>query len=361
MMSVEPPAEPPKPLPAVPPAPGGDESRMSLPAVHDLPAVARPDSGFFIQLFFLPALIIFGLLTVWFLFGRLAGNRSIEELVSVIANEGRNDRWKAADDLARLLREDSPWARDEKLCMLLTVLLESRLKTPVADADEAKFREYLAGALGRFHQVTQVKVLRDATAAQHPFRVRRAALIALNRIAERMKDLQDPAATYAAVDLLKDPRAEIRGLAVMLLGFLGDRRMIDEAARLLEDPAVTNRYNAANALARLGSPKALPVLAEMIDEKVAAEKLERELANPTDADGQKDEDDENRPLQAKSLAEVTLFTAITSLRRLAMDPATRPEVANHPEIPARVKAIAEGKDLRFAAEAKDLQLKLEGK
>lgn len=290
--------------PASTPHAGGSATGLPPDLPPDLPAVQPPSTGFFVQLFLLPALIVFGIMLVWFLFGKLAGSdRDIEEYVRIIG-ESRGDRWKAAHDLSHLLRNNSQYAKDVDLATLLTTKLEEALKEKnYQDEEHAKYVEFLVGALGNFAIPTGVPILRRAVAPEYPQRIRLAALLSIANLAHRVPDLQDPAAYRSVQEALKDEDVKVREMAALTLGFINDPRAVPALEIALNDAAPTVRYNAANSIAMLGSDKSLGTLAEMLD----PEKLKERLF-VQDEDGVRKPDEE--------LAVVTMLTALKSLARL---------------------------------------------
>lgn len=229
-----------------------------------LPPVEPPTTGFFLQLFVLPAAIILGILLVWFLFGRLAGtDRSIDEYLRDIASD-RKDRWQAAMDLKFLLGSQSAFATDQQAAAQVARALQKALDA--GDDSDAQLKEYLAGALGQFRLTTGVSVLRRTARPDQPPQVRFAALVALARLADRLGDLDDP----LIVDELRryleaDSNREVQELSAYLMGMLGDERVYGSLTAALDHPSASVRYNAAAALARLGSPAGFTVLAQMLD------------------------------------------------------------------------------------------------
>lgn len=233
------------------------------PLPDPLPPVEPPSTSFFVQLFLLPALIVVGVMAVWFLFGKLAGERSVEELVEVLKSD-RKDRWKQAHDLSYLLRENSRYTKDAALALTLATEFQASLDAS-SNRDE-QLLEYLAGALGCFELPTGVPLLRRAAREEQSIRVRRAALIALARLADRLDgNLDDPSVMYELQDHLQDPDPEIRELAAFTLGFVGSERVAPALVACLDDPKRTVRYNAAAALGAIGSDQGLPVIKEMLD------------------------------------------------------------------------------------------------
>lgn len=248
----------------IPATPRQGTEREDVAPLQDLPAVSPPSTSFFVQLFLVPALIVFGIMLVWFLFGKIAGgNRSAEEYLAIIQSD-RQDRWKAAMDLSYLLQEGSAYRKDKELALRLSnALRESLAAKPPADP---QYLEYMAGAVGSFELPTGAGVLRLAAKPDHPTPVRRAALIGLANLAHRVADLEDPNILLDVRDYLADDHVEIREISAVMLGQLGDPRATDALIQSLSDPVPSVRYNAACALASLKSDAAMSTYVDMLDE-----------------------------------------------------------------------------------------------
>lgn len=283
-------------------------SSSATPAQHvpaprppvDLPPVAPPTTGFFVQLFVLPAVIVFGIMLVWFLFGKLAGGeRSIEDYVTIIRSD-REDRWKAAHDLSRLLREDSAYARDPELNLMLNQALQRELEAP--NKQDTRYLQFLVGTIGSLDFTTGVPLLREAARPDQDPQVRRAAMIALGRLAERLENLNDPNVVLEVREYLKDDNVEIRELAAFTLGLMEDPQAKGPLKGALRDSSPTVRFNAAIALAALNDPAALPTLKEMLDRDTLNKYFTVSDGGETVVDGQQ--------------VTVTVLGSINALRRL---------------------------------------------
>lgn len=244
------------------------KSGMPAPLPTDLPPVQPPSSGFFVQLFVLPALIVFGIVFVWFLFGRLAGDhRTPDDYLAILRDPSRGDRWKAAMDLSQILRENSSFTRDnelaEKVAKELTLAVEQKA---TMDEARAKHLEFLAGACGSFHTSVGMAPLTQACRADFPVEVRRAAMIAVTRLIDRNGPADNPGLRKDLAEYLGEDNSEIRELAAFTLGFIGDQTSLPALEGALGDPKHTVRFNAASALAKLGSASCLPVLAQMMNQ-----------------------------------------------------------------------------------------------
>lgn len=248
--------------PAADPSNGPGEPGVGPDPSRDFPAVSPPSSSFFVQLFLLPALIVFGIMTVWFLFGKIAGtHQSPEEYLAILKSE-RKDRWKAAMDLSYLLQEGSKYRKDQGLALELSEALQQGLMQPNVDP---KYLEYLAGAVSSFELPTGVPALRQAAQPNQPLPVRRAALIGLANLAHRIGDLQDPNVVLEVREHLRDEEVEIREIAAVTLGQVGSSQAVPALEAALHDPVPTVRYNVAIALGTLGSDAAMNTYPEMLD------------------------------------------------------------------------------------------------
>ncbi|MFO1094019.1 MAG: hypothetical protein U0992_12015 [Planctomycetaceae bacterium] len=82
------------------------EASPDLPEV--LPPVEPPSARFIIQLFVIPALIVGGVIGIYFLFGRLAtGEVDWRQQVDNVRSQNPHVRWRGALSLAEMLNTDS--------------------------------------------------------------------------------------------------------------------------------------------------------------------------------------------------------------------------------------------------------------
>jgi hypothetical protein len=251
----------------------------------DLPPVEAPTAGFIIQLFVIPGVIVFVVILVWLLFGKLAGGeRDAMEYVRLIRESSGNPRAanRAAFELASLIQNDSKLASDPRLLGELTDLLEHDLDT----VEDPKSTQYVALALGRFRtldavshsgqKIDPVSALDRALDAKYPSPVRIAAAASLAEHAARLQGKLDdprPVAALTKAAAVGDP--EVRQMAVYSLGFFGgDAAAAGLRERLLGDDDRYVRYNAALALGRRGDTAAAATFREMLNpadlEKVIA-------------------------------------------------------------------------------------------
>src|SRR5262245_18466137 len=101
------------------PSPNGHtESDKPLPPLPDLPPVDAPSAGFIVQLLVIPAVVVFVVILVWLLFGKLAGGER-DAMVYVRLIRGSSSNWRAANraayELASLIQNDPKLATDPRL------------------------------------------------------------------------------------------------------------------------------------------------------------------------------------------------------------------------------------------------------
>src|SRR4051794_9412790 len=134
--------------------PTEDRDRFDASLPTELPPVEPPSAGFIIQLFVLPAVIVAVVIVVWLLFGKLAGGeRDPMDYVRTIREGNTHQSYRAAFELASLIRNDRRVAEDRHLLGELTVALNEALDHP---GDEPRLPQYLALTLGAF-QTTEAE------------------------------------------------------------------------------------------------------------------------------------------------------------------------------------------------------------
>jgi HEAT repeat protein len=174
-------------------------------------------------------------------------------------------------------------------------VLETQLASGSFDDNSINLRLYLARVLGEFRTPVVLPVLVKAATTERDAEVertadprqwfpkeidvRRAALESMAVLAgeqslgpEELRN--DPDVMQALLDASReqatgpDPnedRAKLRQTAAYTLGLIGGERALDRLAAMLSDAFPNARYNAAVGLARSGDPRAVEVLAEMLD------------------------------------------------------------------------------------------------
>ena len=272
-------------------APGAEHA---LPPFPDLPPVEAPTAGFIVQLFVIPAVVVFVVILVWLLFGKLAGGeRDAMEYVRLIRSSSSN--WRAANraafELASLIQNDSRLASDPRLLGELTDLLEHDLDK----IDDPEMTRYVALAVGQFRtldavsatgrKVDPLAALARAVRGNYPAAVRIAAATSLAQHAARIEGrLDDATAVAALADAAGTGEPLLRRYCTYALGFCGGAAALKAVRDRLEDDDRDTRYNAAVALARRGDPAAAATLREMLSPADLRKVLE--IAAPSEKEAQ---------------------------------------------------------------------------
>ncbi|MEC8943630.1 MAG: HEAT repeat domain-containing protein [Acidobacteriota bacterium] len=215
------------------------------------PSPLRVALGFFI----LPMLLVFGAIGVFLLFGLIAHeDKSVDEYLAEVTGGGINEPWQGAFGLANKLAQDESLYRDPGIARRIAAALGH----PSAQAP--RVRTFLLLALGSVGHESSVPVvveyLDDPNAD-----VRLNAIVAISNIGV-------PAASATApqvAERLKDDDETVRGYSAYVLGTLGNTEAIKSLEVALNDPVGQVRWNAAVALARLGTDTGRAELHRMID------------------------------------------------------------------------------------------------
>jgi hypothetical protein len=242
-------------------------------ALTDLPPVEAPSAGFIVQLFVIPAIVVFVVILVWLLFGKLAGGER-DAMAYVEALKTPSASWRTAHELASLLQNDPKLSNDPRLLGELTELLARDLK----QSDNPRLTSYLALSLGNFHtldaksangeKVDPIATLREALEAKQPQQVRIAAAVSLAKHAARLEGkLDDAKAVHALSEAAKNGEPALRQVVAYALGFFGGEPAAQTLREMLNDEDRDARYNAACALARRDDPAARGILREMLSSR----------------------------------------------------------------------------------------------
>lgn len=242
-------------------------------AVTDLPPVEAPSAGFIVQLFVIPAIVVFVVILVWLLFGKLAGGER-DAMSYVEALRSPSASWRTAHELASLLQNDPKLSSDPQLLGEMTDLLA----TDLLKNENPRLTTYLALAIGNFQtldartlngqKIDPLAILTDALAAKQPQEVRIAAATSLAKHAARLEGkLDDASAIRALGEAAKSGEPALRQTAVFALGFFGGDQVAGLLRERLDDEDRFVRYNAACALARRDDPAAKRIVRELLSSR----------------------------------------------------------------------------------------------
>ena len=207
--------------------------------------------GFFI----LPMLLVFGAIGVFLLFGLIAHeDKSVDEYLAEVTGGGINERWQGAFGLANKLAQDESLYRDPGIARRIAAALGH----PSAQAP--RVRTFLLLALGSVGHESSIPVVVEYLDDPNSD-VRLNAIVAISNIG-------GPAAIATApqvAERLKDDDETVRGYSAYVLGTLENGQVIKPLEVALNDPVGQVRWNAAVALARLGTDTGRAELHRMID------------------------------------------------------------------------------------------------
>ena len=215
------------------------------------PSRLRVALGFFI----LPMLLVFGAIGVFLLFGLIAHeDKSVDEYLAEVTGGGINEPWQGAFGLANKLAQDESLYRDPGIARRIAAALDH----PSAQAPRVRIFLLLAlGSVGHESSIPVVVEYLDDPNAD----VRLNAIVAISNIGV-------PAAIATApqvAERLKDDDETVRGYSAYVLGTLENGQVIKPLEVALNDPVGQVRWNAAVALARLGTDTGRAELHRMID------------------------------------------------------------------------------------------------
>ena len=226
----------------------------------------------------LPGLVVFVLVLVFVMVSWLTlSPGDADSLVDALEKRG-NTRWRAAVNLAGLLREPggASLKRDPRPARRLIEILKREIEAGAMRGPEITLRMYLCRALGEFHVPEPLPVLIEAAATERDPReldVRRSAIEAIAVLASNL----GPDRLRARPELISvlreaadDARPPLRSAAAFALGVIGGIEAEAKLEDLLADPYPDVRYNAATGLARHGNTSSVDVLLEMLDPSESA-------------------------------------------------------------------------------------------
>jgi HEAT repeat protein len=275
------------------PSQAGPTGRPAVSSDELLPPIEPPSAGFFIQLFVVPAVIVAAVVLLWFVIESLArrGEQDPDQIVAALrsSNQARFQQAKELADMLRLPERYPKMKTNRELAQKLAAYLDE-LVTEGDDADAAvTMRMFIVPALGEFSVDDGLPALINAALNDPERDVRRKAINSIAVLAMGMANLKPPRPlasdelTDALVKLADDPDELIRSETAFALGVVAatpesDSRLTAALEGLADDPFIDARFNAAGALARLGSPRAAAAMAEMLDPEAIEASLSGEKA-----------------------------------------------------------------------------------
>ena len=258
-----------------------------------LPPVEPPSAGFIIQLFVIPAVIVAAVVAIWFVIESLARRGEQDPAVIVKALKSNNQaRFQQAKDLADMLRLPQRYPEmkvSHDLSHQIAGYVDELVAAGRPEDAEVTMRIFLVTALGEFHVDDGLPALLNAAQNDPERDVRRRAINAIAVLAGAMAGLKPPQPLQseelaeALLRLADDQDELVRSETTFAIGVVAgapdaDARLAEKLVELADDPYTDARFNAAAALARLGSPAAPAAVAEMFDADSLASSLSGEKA-----------------------------------------------------------------------------------
>lgn len=272
---------------SIPPQDGSSQGRESQspysnrPSVSSdelLPPIEPPSAGFFLQLFVIPLMIVTVVLLAGYLVVSMAstGEQDPERIVAALrsSNQARFQRAKDLADMLRLPERYPELKTNRELAAKLADYMNDLVKEGDPSDAEVAMRFVVARALGDFNVSEGLPALINAALNDPERDVRRQAVNAIAVHAGSMAELKQPLAgeelTEALLKLADDEDELIRSETTFALGIVAtnpaaDSRLVEKLEELADDPYTDARFNSAAWLARIGSPRAVDVIVEMLD------------------------------------------------------------------------------------------------
>jgi HEAT repeat protein len=221
--------------------------------IDSQPAVPNSGRKLFYGLFVFPLLIAVGMAVLLCTVVLLTReSETPESLITAIKTGSPSKRWQKAFELSNELNRDPAMIRSSAVMKEVIHILKDR------SGYDARTRSYMAIALSRFEGEEAAPALHETLRAETEEEVLLYLLWALGQKAYRpaRPDIE----TYLA-----SPKEDLKKMAAYVLGALGETESVTALLPLVDDESRDVRWNAALALARLGSDAGHAELLKMID------------------------------------------------------------------------------------------------
>ena len=207
-----------------------------------------------VQFFLIPLAVVAVVVAIYGGFRLMvADERSPEEYLNEIRTGGRDRRWPAAYELARIMGERETEAQFPDLGRaLVRAFVDS-------EGDDPRVRRYLAMAIGRLESAPAETVLALTAALDDPDSETLISVI------WALAALGGEAVVPHIVDMFGAQDPGVRKMAVYALGVLPADRSHTTLRAALDDPVPDVQWNAAVSLARHGDGRGVAVLRRMLD------------------------------------------------------------------------------------------------
>ena len=223
------------------------EPEGRVPPLAKAPALA-------VQFFLIPLAVVGAIVVVYGGFRMLVTTeRTPEEYLSDVQSGGRERRWPAAFELARVLSDPDIGARYPGLGTAIVQTFAD------AEGDDPRVRQYLALAIGRLASPPAGAIDELVAALDDPDPETQISVI------WALASLDDGASIEHIAAMYRSDDAGVRKMAVYALGALPGEAALTTLQNGLDDPTADVQWNAAVALARHGQTDGVPILRRMLD------------------------------------------------------------------------------------------------
>ncbi len=331
-----------------------DQESASIPnssLMDDLPPVQPPSAGFIVQLFIFPALIVMGVVAIWWMFGLIAvGEQDWRKLLQDLQSQNLHVRNRAMYGLAQVLDQDSRRGEtgqnlrsNREIARGLADQLTIELRKNSTSKEGVAIQEYLTRALGMMDSLDVIApALQMALESQRDADIRKSAVVSLSFVAgrarERGQPLTDPDTIEVLIQLSGDPLPIMRQTAAFALGLFESAEATHQLEVLLENGDPMTGVNAALGLARNGSTKGFSIIRDSLSHPHFASDPQT-----SDAAG-----DQYRIVKNVLKAVNDLARKFEGTQRRELIPLVEEFSAKHPEIRIRVDAAAALNSLKEA-------------
>ena len=222
------------------------------PARTDSPLVVAPALS--VQFFLIPLAVVAVVVAVYGGFRLMvADERSPEEYLNEIRNGGRDRRWPAAYELARIMGQPETEAQFPELgAALVRAFLDS-------EGDDPRVRRYLALAVGRLESPPAETAAALTAALDDPDSETVISVI------WALASLGDASVAPRIAEMYQSQDAGVRKMVVYALGVTPDSGAHTTLRTALNDPVPDVQWNAAVSLSRHGDGRGVTVLGRMLD------------------------------------------------------------------------------------------------
>ena len=324
------------------------------PSMNDLPPVQPPSAGFIVQLFLFPALIVMGVVAIWWMFGLIAvGEQDWRKLLQDLQSQNLHVRNRAMYGLAQVLDQDSRRGEqgqnlrgNREIAQGLADQLVIELKKNATSREGVAIQEYLTRALGMMDSLDAISpALKMALDPQRDVEIRKSAVVSLSFVAgranERNQPLTDPDIIASLIEMSGDSAPILRQTAAFALGLFKSPEATQQLKVLLESGDKLTGVNAALGLARQGDTNGFAIMKDALAQPAVASDPQK-----PDASGE-----QFRVVKNVLKAVNDLASKFDARQKQELIPLVEELSSNHPEIRIRVDAEAALNSLKSAVEA----------